>query len=46
MLIKGTKRRDGCTIYCIAPGMERLSLQLLQAVRNIACALKVGRGSL
>ena len=42
MLIKGTKRQDGFKIFRMAPGMERLSLHLLQIVRNIICALEVG----
>ena len=44
ILIKGTKRQDGFKIFCVAPGMERLSLDLLQAVRNLVCALEVGCG--
>ena len=43
MLIKERKRRDGFKIFCMAPGMEKLSLHLPQAVRNIVCALEVGR---
>ena len=42
MLIKERKRRDGFKIFCMAPGMEKLSLHLPQAVRNIVCALEVG----
>ena len=41
---QGMKRQDGFKIFCIAQGMERLSLHLLQAVRNIVCALEVGCG--
>ena len=44
MLIKGTKRQDVFKVFCIAPGMEKLSLHLPQAVRNIVCALEVGCG--
>ena len=44
ILIKGTKRQDGFKIFCVAPEMERLSLDLPQAVRNLVCALEVGCG--
>ena len=37
MLIKRTKRWDGFKIFCISLGVERLSLDLPQAVRNIMC---------
>ena len=37
MLIQGTKRQDGFKIFCVALGVERLSLHLPQAVRNIMC---------
>ena len=39
--IKGMKRQDGFKIFCMAPGMERLSLHLLQVIRNKICALEV-----
>ena len=35
MLIKGTKWRDWFKISCVAAGMERLSLDLPRAVKNI-----------
>ena len=44
ILIKRTKRQDGFKIFCMAPEMERLSLHLLQAVRNLVYALEVGCG--
>ena len=44
MLIRGTKRQDGFKIICMAPRIERLSLYLQQAVKNIACAFEGGCG--
>ena len=44
ILIKGTKRWNGFKIFCMAPGMERLSLHLLGVVRNIIYALELGCG--
>ena len=44
LLIKVTKRQDGFTNFCIALGMERLSLHLPQAVRNIVCTSEVECG--
>ena len=40
--IKGTKRQVGFKKFCMALGMERLSLHLLQAIRNIVYPFKVG----
>ena len=37
-------KEAGCIKFCMALGMERLSLQLLQAVRNIVYPFKVGCG--
>ena len=44
ILIKGTKRRNGFKLFCMAPGMERLLLHLPQAFRNKVYALEVGCG--
>ena len=35
----------GSGYFCMVPGKERLPLDLLRAVENIECALKVGRRS-
>lgn len=35
----------GSGFFCMVPGKEGLPLDLLRAVENIECALKVGRRS-